>query len=133
MQKGVNADACHTEHDQDGNDASREPPFVLLRDGDDSGTAGGMRWLDRGWCGTPYVHTDRRDVAAGISIALQPQQLGTHLLCALITEFPVFFQCPVDDVFELRGQVGVEADWRNRGTLQNGIEDDSRAFPTEGQ
>jgi hypothetical protein len=47
----------------------------------------------------------RCDSTTRFRIPLQTQQLGSHLFCDLIPQFPVFLHCPVDDVFEFRGQV----------------------------
>src|ERR1019366_2452044 len=45
----------------------------------------------------------------------------------------IFLQCLVDDVFQLGWYVVIQPHWRCGSRVQNGFEDDSRAFPTERQ
>jgi len=65
--------------------------------------------------------------------SLQALQLGTHFGRALITEFPVLLQCPVDDVLQFGLHIRIQPDRSDRGVMQNRIRNHSRAFSAKGQ
>jgi len=60
---------------------------VLLREGDDGAAA--MRGRDRRWGDFGRLSTLRRDVAAGIRITLEPQQLRTQAMIRMWRLRPV--------------------------------------------
>ena len=60
-------------------------------------------------------------MAGGLEISPQPLQVGPDLRCSLVAEVAVFFEGFVDDVFKLRGQVGVEAHGSGGCLVQNGV------------
>src|ERR1022692_1895891 len=75
----------------------------------------------------------QRDRFARFRIALQPLQLGTYFGGVLITEFTIFLQRTVDDVFQFGWYVGIQPHGRNRCAVQDRIENRCRTVPTEGQ
>jgi hypothetical protein len=60
-------------------------------------------------------------------------QVGSHFRRALIAQIAVFFQSLVDDPFDFDWHVGIQPHGGSGSRVENGFEDDSRAFPTEWQ
>ena len=56
-------------------------------------------------------------------IPLQPAQVRLYLGCVLVAKIRVFFQCLVDDVFQLGWNGGVQANRRLGCAIQNRFED----------
>ena len=65
---------------------------------------------------------DRHRNPARIRIPLEAQQFGPHLLGALVAQLAIFLQRPVDDVFQLSRQSGIESDGWRGGAVENGVE-----------
>ncbi len=51
----------------------------------------------------------------------------------LVAEVAIFFEGAVDDFFEARRQVGIEADRGNRRAIQDGFEDEAAGVTAEGE
>ena len=66
-------------------------------------------------------------------LALQALQVDAHLRGVLVAKIAVFFERFVDDVFELRREIGIQPQRRRRITIKNRLEGDARAFATEGK
>ena len=49
----------------------------------------------------------------------------------LVSQLTVFLQRTINDVFELRRQRRVQTDGRNRGAVEDGIEDDAGSLAPE--
>ena len=64
-------------------------------------------------------------------IALQPLEVGAQIGGMLVTQIAILLQRLVDDVFELRRNIGVETHRRDRSALQNRVKDRSRRIPTK--
>jgi hypothetical protein len=71
--------------------------------------------------------------AAGAGVALEPLQIATQLGCGLAAQLAVFLQAFVDDLFELGGNVGIQAYGGNWVTFEDRIEDDRGTLSAEGQ
>ena len=65
------------------------------------------------------------------AVAPETLQVRSHIGCVLIAQAPIFFQGFANDLFQLHGEIGVEAHRRNRSAIQDGFAGDSRAFPAE--
>src|SRR5207302_1058808 len=59
------------------------------------------------------------DCASAVGVALQALQVGANVGGALLAQVAIFFERLVDDVLELFREVGVQADRRNRGAVEN--------------
>src|SRR5579864_60968 len=90
-------------------------------------TCGGWR---RGLCGGRA--RGGRDVSA-VGVALQALQIGAHVGGVLVAQVAVFFKRLVNYVFQLRGQVWVQADGRNRGTVENRLKNEGGCFSAKWQ
>ena len=112
MKNGVDAQASRAEYDQDCNHTRGDSPFVLLR-GDHGGTAARVPSVDNGWRIGRNFGAGHRGLAAGFRISLQPLQIRSHLGGALVPQIPVFLQRPIDDLFQLGRQIGIQS---QRGT-----------------
>ncbi len=73
------------------------------------------------------------DLAAGISIALQPLQFGAHLRRMLIPQIAIFLQRSVDNSFQFRRHVGIQPRSRCRRAIQHRVKDDPRSISPERQ
>jgi hypothetical protein len=104
---------------------------MLLRNGDDGAAA--LRRMNRAWRGRCRLRAQRRDVAAGIGVALKPQQLGAHIRGVLITKFAIFLKITVDDVFQPGWKFWIQPQRGSRGFVQDAIEDYARTFTSKGR
>ena len=75
----------------------------------------------------------RSDRLRGSGIALQTLQIRAHLGGVLVAQITIFFQSLVDDLFQLRWHVWIQADGGCRRTVQDGFENCCGAFATEGE
>ena len=64
---------------------------------------------------------------------LHALQVGAHLGGVLVAQVAILLESFVDDLFELRRNVGIEADAERRSAIQNRVEDDCRGFAAERQ
>ncbi len=71
--------------------------------------------------------------AAGVGVALQTFEFGAHFRSVLIAKVAIFFEGAIDDVFEFGGEIGIEADWRDGGAIENRFEDEGTGVAAEGE
>lgn len=76
---------------------------------------------------------DGGDGAARVGVALDALQVGTQVGGALIAEVAILFESFGDDVGQFFGQVGIEANRRNRCAFEDGLEDERGSIPAKGQ
>jgi hypothetical protein len=82
-----------------------------------------------GGCGRQRVGHE----CPGFGVALQPLQIGAHVSGVLVAQVAVLLESLVDDASSLGGTSGVEPHRGKQARVQNGIEDNRRAFAAEGQ
>ena len=86
----------------------------------------------RSFCHRYCARACRRTPSA-LEVPLQALQVRPHIGCVLIAQIAVFLQSLVDDLFQLRWGVRIQPHDGRGNRVQNGFEDDARAFPTEWQ
>ena len=57
-------------------------------------------------------------------VALEALKIGPDIRCVLISNVSVFLEGFIDDFFELGRKVGIQANWRDGGAFEDGIEDE---------
>jgi len=57
--------------------------------------------------------------------------MNDRSLLLLVAEIAVFVQTLVDDAFQFYWYFGIQPDWRGRRGIEDGLENDSRAFAPE--
>src|SRR5262249_15617801 len=75
------------------------------------------RWKERG--------------ATGISVALEALELRAHVRSVLVAQVAVFLEDAIDKLFELVGEIGVNADRRNRRAIEDRFKDQTRGVAAE--
>ena len=78
-------------------------------------------------------HQTIADVTARVRVALQSLQVASNISGMLVTQFAVFLQALVDDAFQINVQIGIQPDWGNWSTVQNGIENRGATVSSERQ
>ena len=68
-----------------------------------------------------------------IQIALDTLQVRPHLGGLLVTQIAILFERLVGDFFQPRRQIGVQANRRDRGFVENCVEDRGRSLAAERQ
>src|SRR6266568_5887923 len=103
--------------------------------GDDSPNFRSRKYGCRVRCGHTSWNCDFRTRHGGphstVRIPYQPFQIGDELARMLVTQRTIFLQSFVDDFFQPRRQVGIQAHWADRSPVQNVVEDYSRSIATE--
>ena len=69
---------------------------------------------------------------AGVELALEALEVGAHLARDLIAKVGIFFERLIDDAFEFRGKIRVQADGRGGRAVEDGVKDDGRGVAREG-
>jgi hypothetical protein len=79
------------------------------------------------------VRAELRDRASGAGVAAEALELGAHLRGMLEAKIAVFLEGAIDDVFELRGEVRIDSNGRERRAIENGVEDQAGGVAAERQ
>src|ERR1700730_2136108 len=79
-----------------------------------------------------FLQLTSRWFAPRLRVAFQAPQFRAHLRCALVAQVTVLFKGTIDDVFQFCGQVGIQPHEANWLPFENGAEDDTGTFATEG-
>ena len=69
--------------------------------------------------------------SARIRVALQPLEVSADIGSVLVAQVAVLLQGLLDDLFQLGGDLRVQAHRRHRGAVQDGLEDHRRGIATE--
>ena len=70
---------------------------------------------------------------ARIRVPLQALEVGANVRRVLVAQVAIFFEALVDDALQFRRHVGIQAHRRHGRAVENGIENDPRAFPAKWQ
>src|SRR5260370_3089738 len=121
--QAVNAESGGGKQDQyDGNDDS-QTGFMLARSGDNVGAAravpgeGDGCARNRNVCGIGNLETSR------FSVAPKPLEVAYNFARGLVPQIAILLQQLVDDVFQLGRHCRVQPYWRNRGSIEDTVED----------
>ena len=68
---------------------------------------------------------------ARIRVPLQALEVRANVRRVLVAQIPIFFEALVDDPFQFRRHVGIQAHGRHRRAVENRIENGPRAVPSK--
>ena len=101
-------------------------------DGERQHSRGGrQRSPSSAWRVAWSVRAARWSIAARIRVPLQALEVGANVRRVLVAQVAIFFEALVDDAFQFRRHVGIQAHWRHRSAVENRIENDRRAVPAK--
>src|SRR5580704_7506926 len=81
--------------------------------------------LSRGADG--FIRTLIRRASSRTAVSLQSLQVAAHFGSVLISKVAIFLQRLIDDLFQPRREVGIEASGRGRHAIQDGVENHRRS------